>query len=246
MKLTVNIEKLTINHALDIFEIMQLVLKREKKLNTAKEHFWVIALNNANRILNIELVSTGSTSNVIVRPMEVLSIPLQKRATGVILVHNHPSGRLEPSEEDKELTDCLIQACRLMKTPVLDHVIITENSYYSFQTSGLLERLEASNKYVLPFELEKQFHEEMEEEIKKVKEENKKKVKESLEKGLKQGEEIGIEKGLKEGVEQGRKQEVEQIARQMLKDGTPIDHIIKWTGLTNEEIQKLQQGQKIS
>ena len=129
MKLTVNIETLTIHHSADIYEIMQLILKREKKLNKGKEHFWVIALNNANRILNVELVSTGSTSNVIIRPMEVLSIPLQKRATGVILVHNHPSGRLEPSDEDKELTDCLIQACRLMNTPVLDHVIITENSY---------------------------------------------------------------------------------------------------------------------
>mgnify|MGYP001145373884 CR=1 FL=1 len=228
MKLTVNIEKLTINHALDIYETMQMVLKREKKLNTAKEHFWVIALNNANRILNIELVSTGSTSNVIVRPMEVLSIPLQKRATGVILVHNHPSGRLEPSEEDKELTDCLIQACRLMKTPVLDHVIITENSYYSFQTSGLLERLEASIKYVLPYELEKQFHAEMEAEVKRIKEESQEKIEESLkigeEVGLKKGEEIGIEK----------------IARQMLKDGTPIDHIVRWTGLGVQEIEKFK------
>jgi len=232
MKLTVNIETLTIHHSADIYEIMQLILKREKKLNKAKEHFWVIALNNANRILNVELVSTGSTSNVIVRPMEVLSIPLQKRATGVILVHNHPSNRLEPSEEDKELTDCLIQACRLMNTPVLDHVIITENSYYSFKSSGLLDRLEASNKYVLPFELEKQFHDELEEEIKRVEQESKKKIKESL----KIGEEIGFKKG--------REQEVEQIARQMLKDGTPIDHIVRWTGLTEEEIQKIQQGAK--
>jgi DNA repair protein RadC len=232
MKLTVNIEQLAIHHTSDIYQIMQLVLKREKKLNTAKEHFWVIALNNAKKILSIELVSFGSTSNTIVRPMEILSIPLQKRATGVILVHNHPSGRLEPSEEDKELTDCLIQACRLMNTPVLDHVIITENSFYSFKSSGLLDRLEASNKYVLPFELEKQFHDELEEEIKRVEKESKQKIKESL------------EKGLKEGVEQGRKQEVEQIARQMLQDGTPMEHIVRWTGLTDKEIQKLQQGSK--
>ncbi|NEJ83041.1 DNA repair protein [Rhizobium leguminosarum] len=208
-----------------------MVLKREKKLNKAKEHFWVIALNNANRILNVELVSTGSTSNVIVRPMEVLSIPLQKRATGVILVHNHPSNHLEPSEEDKELTDCLIQACRLMNTPLLDHVIITENSYYSFKSSGLLDRLEASNKYVLPFELEKQFHDELEEEIKRIEQESKKKIKESL----KIGEEIGLKKG---------EEKIEKIARQMLKDGIPMEHITKWTGLTEEEIQKIQQGAK--
>jgi DNA repair protein RadC len=116
-----------------------------------------------------------------------------------------------------------------MHTPVLDHVIITEKSYYSFQTSGLLERLEASNKYVLPFELEKQFHEEMEEEVKRIKEESKKKIQESL----KIGEEVGLKKG---------EEKIEKIARQMLKDGTPIDHIVKWTGLTDKQIQKLQQG----
>ena len=230
MKLTVNIEQLAIHHSSDIYQIMQMVLKREKKLNTAKEHFWVIALNNANKILSIELVSTGSTSNVIVRPMEVLSIPLQKRATGVILVHNHPSGRLEPSEEDKELTDCLIQACRLMNTPVLDHVIITENSYYSFKSSGLLDRLEASNKYVLPFELEKQFHDELEEEIKRVEQESKKKVKESL----KIGEEIGVKKG--------DKQRAEHIARQMLQEKESIEKIIRWTGLDAQEIEKFKKN----
>jgi DNA repair protein RadC len=231
-KLTVNIEQLAIHHSSDIYQIMQMVLKREKKLNTAKEHFWVIALNNANKILSIELVSTGSTSNTIVRPMEVLSIPLQKRATGVILVHNHPSGRLEPSEEDKELTDCLIQACRLMNTPVLDHVIITENSYYSFQASGLLERLEASNKYVLPFELEKQFHDELEEEIKRVEQESKKKINESL----KIGEEIGLKKGKEIGEGIG----IEKIAKQMLQDKEPIEKIMRWTGLNVQEIESLK------
>jgi DNA repair protein RadC len=222
MKLTVNIEKLAIHHASDIYEIMQLILKREKKLNTAKEHFWVIALNNANKILNLELVSIGSTSNTIVKPMEVLSIPLQKRAVGVILVHNHPSNRPEPSEEDKDLTDRLIQACKLMNTPVLDHVIITENSYYSFKSSGLLDRLGASNKYVLPYELEKQFHEEMQEELKRMEKENKKKIKESFEKGLKQG--------------------ADHIAKQMLQDGTPIEHIVKWTGLSKQEVEDIKKN----
>ena len=165
--------ELKIHHALDIYEIMQMVFKREEKLNQGKEHFWVIALNNANRILNLELVSIGSTTQTIVKPMEVLSIPLQKRAVGVILVHNHPSGSLQPSEADKDLTDRLIQACRLMNTPVLDHVIITEHSYYSFQESGLLERLEASNKYVLPYDLEKQYHQEMQAAIKEVERESK-------------------------------------------------------------------------
>lgn len=77
-------------------------------MDKGKEHFWVLALNNANKILSLELVSLGSVSSTIVKPMEVLSIPLQKKAVGVILVHNHPSGSLEPSEADKDLTDLLI------------------------------------------------------------------------------------------------------------------------------------------
>ena len=119
-----------------------------------KEHFWVLALSQANKILNLELVALGANNRVSCRPADVLAIPLQKQAQGVILVHNHPSGTLEPSEADKDFTDLMIQACRLMKTPVLDHVIITEHSYLSFKETGLLERLEANNKYVLPYELE--------------------------------------------------------------------------------------------
>ncbi len=101
----------------------------------------------------------GSISSTVVKPAEVLSLPLQKKAAGVILIHNHPSDNLIPSEADEDLIDNLIQACRIMKTPVLDHVIITQHSYYSFKESGLLGRLEMSTKYVPPYELERQFYE---------------------------------------------------------------------------------------
>ena len=100
-------------------------------------------------------------------------------------MHNHPSGTLEPSEADKDFTDLMIQACRLMKTPVLDHVIITGQSYFSFAKSGLLERLEASNKYVLPYELEREYHTEMEARVKEVEQESMKRVaRQMLQKGL--------------------------------------------------------------
>lgn len=194
---------------------MQLILKREKKLNAAKEHFWVIALNTANRILNLELISIGSTNATIVKPMEVLSIPLQKRAVGIILVHNHPSGSLQPSEADKDVTDRLIQAGKLIHTPVLDHVIITENSYYSFKDSGLLDRLANSNKYVLPYELEEQYHKEAEEAIKKVKQEYKNKI--------------------KEGVKQGKI----EVAKSLLKSGVDLEVIASSTGLSIKDIEKL-------
>ena len=154
----------------------------------------------------------------------------------MVLIHNHPAGTLEPSEEDKDFTDKMIQACRLVNTPVLDHVIITENSYFSFAKSGLLERLEASNKYVLPYELEKQYHEEMQAAIKEVEKESKRKIKESLQKGLKKGRQEGKAEGIEVGMQQG----LEKTAKQMLQDGEPMEKIQKWTGLSEAEINALK------
>ena len=154
----------------------------------------------------------------------------------MVLIHNHPAGTLEPSEEDKDFTDKMIQACRLVNTPVLDHVIITENSYLSFKETGLLERLEASNKYVLPYELEKQYHEEAQAAIQEVEKESKRKIKESLQKGRQEGERKGIEKGKAEGMQQGKL----EIAKQMLQDKEPMEKIQKWTGLSEATINALK------
>jgi DNA repair protein RadC len=144
----------------ELYEIMQRILKREQKTDRDREHFWTISLNNANTVLNIELVSMGSVNTTIIEPMEVYSIPLQKRATRVILVHNHPAGTLKPSESDKDITNRLIQAGRILHIEVLDHVIITEESFYSFSHSGLLEELEKSLEYVPAYEIKAQGKEE--------------------------------------------------------------------------------------
>jgi DNA repair protein RadC len=250
MKLKIDIQKIRIQHALDIYEIMQMVLKREDKVHHGKEHFWVLALDNANRIINLELISMGNTIRTTVSPMDVLSVPLQKKAAGLILVHNHPSGNPEPSQRDDDLTDLLIQACRLVNTPVLDHVIITEHSYCSYKESARLKRLEGSLKHVLAYDLEKLYYQEMQIAIKKVKKESKKQIAESLEKGLKQGKEQGLQEGEQIGLTQGRqegKEEGEQIgilkvAKQMLKDGEPLGKIQQWTGLSLDLIEKIKAG----
>ena len=193
--------------------------------------------------MNLELVALGANNRGSARPADVLAIPLQKQAKGVILIHNHPSGTLEPSEADKDFTDLMIQACRLMKTPVLDHVIITEHSYLSFKETGLLERLEASNKYVLPYELEKQYHEEMQAAIKEVEKESKRKIKESLqkgeEKGLVQGLKKGRQEGKAEGIEVGIQQGLEKTAKQMLSKGLDMQLICEMTGLSTEKLEQL-------
>src|SRR3989338_5228478 len=93
-----NEEKIKILNGDDLYGIMQRVLLREEKIDRNKEHFWIIGLENNNRMLFIELVSLGSVNTTIAEPMEVFSFALQKQAVKIILVHNHPSGELLPSE----------------------------------------------------------------------------------------------------------------------------------------------------
>lgn len=146
-------EKVKILNSDDLFEIMLRILKRENKIDRDREHFWVIGLANNNRLLFIELVSKGTINQALVEPMEVFSFALQKRAVKIMLVHNHPSGELKPSDEDKDTTDRLIQVGIIVNTPVLDHIIISEKSYLSFQDTGLLDELKKSTKYVPPYKL---------------------------------------------------------------------------------------------
>lgn len=152
-------EKIKVLCSEDLYSIMQQVLLREQKIDQDREHFWAVSLDSVLRILNIELISLGSVSGTLVEPMEVFSVPLQKRSVKLMLVHNHPSGELEPSEADKDLTDRLIQVGRIVNVPVLDHLIISTTSYYSFADTGLLEELEQSLKYVPSYRIKEMFEE---------------------------------------------------------------------------------------
>ena len=141
-------QKIPIMTASDIYDIMRTILMRRSRTDRNREHFWVMALGAGTRIVNIELVSLGTVKKTLVEPMEVFSIPLQKRAVNIVLIHNHPSGTLAPSDADKDTTDLLLQVGFIMHTPVLDHLIISEDGYYSFAATGLLEQLQLSDKYV--------------------------------------------------------------------------------------------------
>lgn len=146
-------EKIKVLNSDDIYSIMQKVLLREQKIDQNREHFWVIGLEQNQRILFVELISLGTVKKALVEPMEVFSLALQKRAVKIVLCHNHPSGELKPSEADKDITDKLIQVGFIVDTPVVDHLIISDKSYLSFVDIGLLAELEKSTKYVPPYVL---------------------------------------------------------------------------------------------
>ncbi len=144
-------QKVLVNGPEDIYPIMRQILLRENKIGRNKEHFWVIGLANDNRILFIELVSLGSVNAAIINPSEVFQFAIQKLAVKVILVHNHPSGNLKPSVADKDITDRLIQAGRLVEREVIEHLIISPDDYFSFVGEGIMNELRLSKKYALSF-----------------------------------------------------------------------------------------------
>lgn len=115
------------------FEVMQPILG---DLN--HEEFWVIYMNNSNKILHKEQLSKGGMTGTLVDPRKVYKLALENGATCLILAHNHPSGSLKPSQADKSLTQKLKTAGESLDIKVLDHVIITQNAYFSFADEGLL------------------------------------------------------------------------------------------------------------
>ena len=154
-------ERIKILNSDDLYGIMQKILLREQKIDQIREHFWVIGLENNNRILFIELISLGTVNKTFAEPMEVFSFALQKRAVSIILCHNHPSGELRPSDEDKDITDRLIQVGIIVDLKVIDHLIISNKSYLSFKDIGLLQELEKSTKYVPSYVLEQRIKKEL-------------------------------------------------------------------------------------
>ena len=138
-----NDDKIRVLNGADLYSVMQRILQRSQKIDQKKEHFWVVGLDVTQEILFIELISLGTSQKTPVDPMEVFSFALNKKAYQIVMVHNHPSGSLMPSEADKSLTHRMIFSGRFLNVPVWDHLIITTQSYYSFLDSGLLDQLEA-------------------------------------------------------------------------------------------------------
>ena len=102
------------------------------------EEFWLLLLNKANEVMARERLSTGGMSGTVVDIKMVFKSALDARASGIIAVHNHPSGNLQPSMADQELTRRLRRAGEMLDLPLLDHLIISERGYYSFADEGAL------------------------------------------------------------------------------------------------------------
>jgi DNA repair protein RadC len=96
------------------------------------EEVILLCLNNANKIIGYYKVSSGGIASTIIDPRVVFTIALNCGASAVIIAHNHPSGNLQPSEQDVRITEKIASAGKLLDIRVLDHLILTDSAYYSF------------------------------------------------------------------------------------------------------------------
>ncbi len=102
------------------------------------EVFAVLFLNRANKILHFEIVSSGGLTGTVADPRIILKKALETGATSIVLSHNHPSGSLKPSRADEELTQKIRQAAMYLDIKVIDHIIVSDEGYFSFADEGLL------------------------------------------------------------------------------------------------------------
>lgn len=117
----------------DVYQIMYPFMS-----DLAFEEFWVLFLNHSNKIIAKTKVSQGGITATVVDVRIILKKALTCNATGIVLCHNHPSGSIKPSRADKQLTDRLKSAADIMDIRLLDHLIITEQDYFSFADNALL------------------------------------------------------------------------------------------------------------
>ena len=127
------LEKQKITSSISVFELMQPIIGE-----LPHEEFWIIYVNNSNKVIQKQLLSKGGITGTLVDVRLVMKNALEVGATGLILVHNHPSGTLKPSEADKQLTQKLKTASHSLDIKVLDHLIVTEKAYFSFADENML------------------------------------------------------------------------------------------------------------
>ncbi len=128
-----SLQKRKILSSRDAFEIMHPLLS-----DNNYEEFWIITLNRGNMVKRTLRISEGSLAGTVADPKKIFKLALEDNAASVILCHNHPSGNLTPSSKDKEITQKCKSAGLFLDLPVLDHIIIGSDKYFSFADEGLL------------------------------------------------------------------------------------------------------------
>ncbi len=127
------LEKTTIGNSNDAYLIL-----KNKLSDLRTEEFWAIFLNTSNKVIHVSQLTQGGINQSVVDVRVLFKTALDHFSTGVIIAHNHPSGSLKPSREDISITQKIKEAGKTLSIQLLDHLIITQDSYFSFSDAGLL------------------------------------------------------------------------------------------------------------
>ena len=127
------LEQKKITSSTSVFELMQPIIGE-----LPHEEFWIIYMNNSNKVIQKNQLSKGGITGTLVDVRLALKTAIEVGAVGLILAHNHPSGTLKPSQADKQITQKLKIAGESLDIKVLDHLIITEKAYFSFADENLI------------------------------------------------------------------------------------------------------------
>lgn len=128
-------------HVNSSYSAYETMLSFIKTLNLDyKEHSWVMLLARSNRLLGISHISMGSVSGTVVSTTEILQLAILSHSSGIILIHNHPSGSLKFSDADLKLSHGIQEALKHIDVKLLDHLVITSEYYVSMADEGILER----------------------------------------------------------------------------------------------------------
>lgn len=126
-------KKLKISGSADVYQMM-----KSEMLDETVEHFYILLLNRSNFVIKKQHISSGGTNATVVDPKVIFKYALDAMACSIVLVHNHPSGNLKPSDQDRILTNKLKHVGENLEVQVIDHVIFTDVAYFSFADEGIL------------------------------------------------------------------------------------------------------------
>lgn len=127
--------KLQVRGAAETAKVFQGILALEDRIERDKEHFYVMHLDVKTRVKLVELVFVGTLTSSIVHPRETFRRAIAEGANSIIIAHNHPSGEVEPSDEDTKLTKQIFEAGQILGITMLDHIVFTKNEFFSFRSN---------------------------------------------------------------------------------------------------------------
>jgi DNA repair protein RadC len=128
-----NYQKIVLNNPEKIFNHTKYIFNNKKQ-----ELFYCLYFNNKQQLIGKELLFVGTVNQSTTHPREIFKYAYLYSASAIVCLHNHPSGDISPSREDIIFTDALVEIGKMQKIPIIDHIIVSNNSFYSFQDNGRL------------------------------------------------------------------------------------------------------------